>query len=333
MNSMQEFFKRIRIRPFVYTGMLLLSLVLSAIEAYNPVIRKFGSFKHILNYNYIETLSGWTSKIGAFFDDGKAFVFILLGILGILAFSALVAVFLSGYVNVFIASVEDKAKTKGEFVTGIKRNFLKTFLYIFTAIVMTIPFAFMILYSAIPTVFMIKLLLDGDTGVIFTMLLMALLTVIVVLFAILFYGMYFSYVLPSIAGLRRKTAHSGIKMTNMYAWYLLPKTALFLFVAALIRVLLFVVHYGHSSVALSLILLAITAILRSFLYYVYFYFVFTTFIAMRDDLYPDYKEDIPEPKKHIARVPQQRIVKEETEPLKEETSDTENDDYDDSFEP
>ena len=85
MNSMQEFFKRIRIRPFVYTGMLLLSLVLSAIEAYNPVIRKFGSFKHILNYNYIETLSGWTSKIGAFFDDGKAFVFILLGILGILA--------------------------------------------------------------------------------------------------------------------------------------------------------------------------------------------------------------------------------------------------------
>lgn len=83
-------------------------------------------------------------------------------------------------------------------------------------------------------------------------------------------------------------------MTNTYCWYLMPKTALFLFLDALLRAALFAVHYGHQSVALSIIVLLITAVLRSFLYYIYIYFVFNTFVAMRDDLYPDYDEGPPQ---------------------------------------
>lgn len=328
MDSMQEFFKRIRIRPFLYTGMLLISLVISALEAFNPIIKKYGSFNYILDHNYIDTLSDWTSAPGSFFKDGNAFIWILIALLVILALSAALAVLFSGYINVFISSVDDKAKTKEEFINGIKRNYLKTFLYIFVFILMTAPLFFLVLYSAIPTVFLIKLLLDGDTGVIFTMLIMALITLMVALFAILFYAMYFSYILPSIGGLRRNVVRSGIKMTNTYAWYLLPKTALFLFFSALIRVLLFIIHYGHSSLALSIVILAIAVILRSFVYYFYSYFVFTTFIAMRDDLYPNYQEEQPTPKKHIARVPSERVVKEQQEVAPQENED----DYDDSFE-
>ena len=105
--------------------------------------------------------------------------------------------------------------------------------------------------------------------------------------------MYFSYILPSIAGLRKGCVRAGFKMTNTYCWYLMPKTALFLFLDALLRAALFAVHYGHRSVALSIIVLLITAALRSFLYYIYIYFVFNTFVAMRDDLYPDYYEEAP----------------------------------------
>ena len=123
----------------------------------------------------------------------------------------------------------------------------------------------------------------------------------------------------------------------MYAWYLLPKTALFLFISAIIRVLLFVIHFGHQSLALSIIVLLITAILRAFVYYFYLYFVFNTFIAMREDLYPDYDEEIPTPPKHIARAPQQRETEELAETEVEEDSESDNDEgyndeYDDSFE-
>ena len=162
---------------------------------------------------------------------------------------------------------------------------------------------------------------------------------IVALFAIIFYAMYFSYVLPSIAGLRKRNARAGIKMTNTYAWYLFPKTILFLLVAAIIRVLIFVMHYGHQSVALSIVVLLMTAILRSFVYYIYFYFVFNTFVAMRDDLYPDYMEDEPIKKKTVTRVPGQRKVQ-ETDDFEEPAENTEDfqydqyddDEYDDSFE-
>lgn len=339
MNSMQEFFKRIKIRPFMYFGLLILTLILSVIEAYNPIIKNYGSFSYILDHNYIETLSGWTVKFETFLGSDGAFSSILIALLIVLVVSALVSLILSGYINIFICAVDDKKKEKGEFIAGLKKNYLKTMLYLFAGIVMTIPFFFMILYSAVPTLFMIKMFLDGDSSVIFTMLLMALLTFVVALFAIIFYGMYFSYILPAIAGLRRKSAGSGIKMTNTYAWYLLPKTLLFLFMAALIRVLLLVIHYGHQSFALSIVVLLISVILRSFVYYFYAYFVFNTFVAMREDLYPDYQEDIPQ--KHIARVPSQRKAATEEEPVeqiqevseeKEVIDESEiEDEYDDSF--
>lgn len=337
MSSMQEFFKRIKIRPFVYLGMLLISVVFSALEAYNPVIKNYGSLSYILKHNYIKTLSGWTAKVGEFFSRSDAVLVSFLTILAVLAISAILSVLLSGYINVLISSVEDKQKVKGEFVSGIKRNYLKTFIYLFLTIVLSAALLFFVLYSAIPTVFLLKLFLDGDTGVIFTMLIVALLTMIVMLFCVLFYGMYLSYILPSIAGLRKKNIRSGIKMTNMYAWYLLPKTTLFLLIAAILRFLLFVIDYGSRTIAFSVIVLLITAVLRSVLYYIYFYFVFNTFVAMREDLFPNYQEEIPAPTKHVARVPQQRKVQEQVQEAvvqtsqKIESKESIEDEYDDSF--
>lgn len=343
MSSMQEFFRRIKTRPFVYFGMLILTLILGAFEAYNPIIKNYGSFSYILDRNYLQALSDWTVDINSFFGGRNAISTILIALLLMLLFSAVVSVLLSGYINVFINAVDDKEKRKGEFVKGLEKNFFKTMLYLFVGMIMSVPLFFLVLYSAVPTIFMIKQFLDGDTGVIFTMLLMALLTLVVVLFAIFFFAMYFTYVLPAIAGLKRRNARSGIKMTNTYLWYLLPKTVLFLFICAIIRVSLFAIHYGHQSLILSIIVLLITAILRSFVYYIYFYFVFNTFIAMREDLYPDYDEDIPAPQKHIARVPQQRKKEEPVKTVEiseatevsdiDEGEDVENEDdeYDDSF--
>mgnify|MGYP006864451602 CR=1 FL=1 len=98
----------------------------------------------------------------------------------------MLSIVVSGHMNVFVAAVEDREKTKGEFTEGLKRNFFKTLLYFFVFMLMTMPLVFLVLYSAVPTLFMVKQLLDGDTGVIFTMLLMALLTLIVALFAMIF---------------------------------------------------------------------------------------------------------------------------------------------------
>lgn len=337
MSSMQEFFRRIKRRPLVFFGMLIITLILGVLETYNPIIKEYGSFSKILDYNYIKTMSLWTVKLNEFLGSGNVFSSVMITLLIMLVISTIISLFLSGYINIFVNAVDDKEKQKGEFFAGLEKNFFKTMLYLFVGLLMAIPFFFFILYSVVPTLFMIKQFLDGDTGVIFTMLLMALLTLVVVLFAIVFFAMYFTYVLPSIAGLKKRNARSGIKMTNMYAWYLLPKTALFLFISAIIRVLLFVIHFGHQSLALSIIVLLITAILRSFVYYFYLYFVFNTFIAMREDLYPDYDEEIPTPPKHIARAPQQRETEELAETEVEEDSESDNDEgyndeYDDSFE-
>lgn len=291
MDSIRDFFKRMKQRPSTYLVILLLSLILSAIEAYNPFIIQNGSFEYVLKHNYMETLSDWTSVAEKFIEEGGWSGSLGNFLLYALIFSILISFVLSGYINVLISSVDGKKKKRGEFGIGIKRNFLKVALYVFFASIMLIPFCILLLYAVIPALATIMMFFDGNTKIIFLMLILAILTIIVMLFAMLFYALYVTYVLPSIAGMRKKSVWTGIKMANTYCWYLLPKTGLFMFFDALIRIILLIIHYGHQSMALSIIVLLITAILRSILYYIYFYFAFNTFIAMRDDIYPDYREE------------------------------------------
>lgn len=292
MDSLRDFFKRIKSRPTIFLLMMLFALVFSAAEAYNPVIRSYGSFGYIFQHNYMNTLSQWAGKAADFFDaGGKSYYLIFIVLLFIFVLSLALSAFFSGYINVLMSAVDGKPKTRGEFKAGIMKNFMKTALYIFSLIVLSVILFFLLLYAVIPAVSMLRMFFDGDTSIIFTMILICVLTVVMMLLAIVFYAMYFSYILPAIAGFKKSSLRIGVKMSNLYCWYLLPKTALFLFLAALIRIALFVIHYGHSSAALSVIVLLITTMLRTFLYYIYIYFTFNTFAAMRDDLYPDYEDE------------------------------------------
>ena len=111
MDSIREFFKRIKDRPSIYLVMLALTFVFSAAEAYNPVIRKYGSFGYVFEHNYMKTLSGWTEKADAFFAAGSgAYFYIMIALLCVFVLSALVSVALSGYVNVLMSAVNGQKK-------------------------------------------------------------------------------------------------------------------------------------------------------------------------------------------------------------------------------
>lgn len=310
MSSINNFFRRLKERPSLYFILLALITAFSAIEAYNPIIRKYGSFSHVLEENYVKKLSDWLVNAGDFMTSGaKTVYYILFAVLILLIFSAISALFFSGYANKLLLAVEEKKKEKGEFVQGIKQKFFKTLLYIYSAVVLSAAFYFMVIYAAVPVFFRINQLTEGNADVLFSALIMGLLTLIVVVFALVFYCMYFSYILPSISGLKRGAVLAGLRMTNTYVWYLLPKTLMFMIGEALIRTLLFVIHYGHSSVEMSILVLCITSLLRSVLYFVYLYFTFNTFVAMREDLYPEYSDANDEEEIAEEAVAAQKIEK------------------------
>lgn len=291
MSSINNFFRRLKERPSLFFILLALITAFSAIEAYNPIIKKYGSFSHVIEENYVGKLSGWLVKAGDFFSDSsKAVYYILFAFLILLLFSAISALFFSGFANKLLLSVEGKRKSRGEFAKGVTQKFFKTMFYIYSAVILSAVFYFLIIYSAVPVFFRINQLTEGNAEVIFSALIMGLLTVVVIFFALVFYFMYFSYILPAISGLKKGAVLAGIRMTNTYVWYLLPKTLMFMLGEALIRTVLFIIHYGHSSLEMSLVVLGVTSLLRAILYFVYLYFTFNTFVAMREDLYPEYGE-------------------------------------------
>ena len=103
----------------------------------------------------------------------------------------------------------------------------------------------------------------------------------------MFYVVYFSYTQPAIAAFRKGGFSTALSMTGGYCWYLMPKSILFLFVMLVVRVILLAIHYGVSSNTTMLIIMFMTWIIRFIVYVFYTYFIYTSFVAIKDDMFSE----------------------------------------------
>ncbi len=288
MKSISECFARVKKRPVIFLFLALTTLLFCALEQYNPFTQEYGSLKSLFGRSFLGVLADFAQKIAGFFSQpGTAALSILIALVIVLAVSVVLGVLYAGFGQTMYCAVTDQKRKKGEFLSGISRHFGKLTVYFFLLIVMTILFIVLFIFALVPAMMTIKILFSGNSGVIFQMLLLCILTVAILYFAAVFYAMYFSFMLPSLVGFKRGGFVASLKMVNNYCWYLLPRTTLFLFLMALIRVGLFAIGYGLSVPGLSVVVLLGAWLLRLICLFPYLYFLFNTFVAMKEDLYPE----------------------------------------------
>lgn len=282
---------RIKERPILAVFIIFSTLFFCAAEQFNPIISEYGSLKRLLEGDgngggYVGLLSNFASWLASHVSSPVVvIVTIVVSLVFLFAVSAIIGIFFSGYSHVLYLSLIDHPPKKGDFKVGINKNFLKVTFYFLLVFILSIFFVVLAAYSLVPTAMTIKQLMGGDTSVILRLVFLGLLTVVILFFATVFFAMYLSFILPGLIGFKRGGVGVAIKMVNGYCWYLIPRTLLYLFVMALITVLMLLLGYGTSTGAVSIVLLLLNTVLKFFANFIYIYYVFSTFIAMKDDMF------------------------------------------------
>lgn len=178
MDSIREFFKRIKDRPSIYLVMLALTFVFSAAEAYNPVIRRYGSFGYVFEHNYMKNALGLDGKGGCFFCCGFWCVFLYYDCAFVCLRFVRSCVGRTFRVCQRIDVCGKRAKEKARRIPlWNKAEFSENYGLYFSC---SHTFRPVFLYADLfryPAVSMLMMFFDGNSGVIFTMLLLCVLTV------------------------------------------------------------------------------------------------------------------------------------------------------------
>ncbi len=286
MKGFRNCLRRARKRPGLFLFLAVVTFIATFIEQYNPWTQANASFGFFKNFDYIAILNGFVHSTIDFFKSPKvAFLTIGAAILIIFALCVVLGLLFSGYFNQLSNATFDKPKKRGEYRVGIGRYTFKLAFYFFISIILTALVVIAVLYSAIPAIMSVKQFFLGSAGMLLPTILLCFVTAVAVFFAVMFYALYVTYILPSIICFRRGGTGVAFRMVNGYCWYLLPRTLAYFIVMLGIRVLLWAVHYGLASTSAAICILVASWMIRTIVNFVYFYFVFNAYSAMKGDMF------------------------------------------------
>lgn len=284
----------IKKRPVLLIFIMLVGAAFCVAEQFNSLTKEFGSFNRIFKYDYVTLLSelaNWLHSKAT--SPALMAVSIVIAAVTAVAIGAILGVLCSGYAYTLYVTVITDGKTNGRrgkrsgtlFAEGINRRFGKMTAYFVVLILTSAVMTGLTAYSVMPAAMSIKNVIGGDTGSLLNMVLLTSVTVLILFFAIMFFVMYMSFLMPSIIAFRKGSVKVALRMVNAYCWYLIPRTFAFLIYIAAVTAAMLAASYGGSSAAGQVIALLLNWLLKSAGLYVYTYYVFSTYAAMKEDMF------------------------------------------------
>ena len=286
VDTIRNILLKFRKRPALVVFTAVATLFFCILEQYNVLTKDYGTWKVLFGGNFLSDLNSLLEKLGLTFrNPSLLLILFLFTILLLVAISAILGFCYAGFFHQMLCASEGEAKTPAEIRTGISRYFVKLSLFFLAVIPTTIIFVALFLYTLVPSILSVMHFFTGSSSIFFPMLLICILTVLVDIFAIVFYTMYTSFTLPALISFPKGGFGVAFRMVNAYCWYLLPRTLLFLTLNVGLRAVLVTLHYGWSSGVLGILLLIATWVVRTLIDIYYLHFVFDTFSAMKSDMY------------------------------------------------
>jgi len=288
MNGIRDSIAAIKRRPIIIVFLTVFVLLFCILEQFNPFTKKIGTLGSILQIDYLDNMVRLSNQIKAIATNASVLaIAVLVAILSIFAISCIIGVLFSGYYHNFYLSLMDRRAKKGDYVSGINKHFLKISMLTAVVLILSAVFVVFLLFSIVPAVSIVKTFLQGSSQVFFPMLMVIILTCFVVYFSVVFFSMYSSYLYPSLIAFKKGGTLVSFRMVNGYCWYLMPRISGFLILLALVQVMLLALGYGLSSAGASIGVLLLNWILKSLIIFLFTYFIFSSFKAMKDDMVAD----------------------------------------------
>lgn len=293
---MRKLLLNIKRRPIILIYVALTTGIMSAVMQFNGFTREFGSLSRLFKTNYSATLSeiaGWLRDKAS--QPALMAVSIIIGLVALFALAILCGLVHSGfsyvaYVNTYggIHPQTRKPKKSGTlFREGINKRFFSMTWYFFALFLTFGLLVFALAYAVMPMVNSIEKVIGGSVAHIFPMIILTALVIFLTFFAVVFYTMYMSFMVPSIVAFKKGAVKVAFKIVNSYCWYLIPRTLIFIAYNLIVDIMLLALGFGSAPTGLAIAFFLSNWILRTIGNMVYTHFVFSTYIEMKDDMFDE----------------------------------------------
>lgn len=285
-------------RPFIFWSLFLFFFVLSYVEQFlYSLYKSFLSaditnlFGFFLNTDSKNTESLGNAVAGTISTEstvtfGSVVLTILVGALLLFAFAAILSTYFSGYFHTLNLSLQpNKEKTPGEFKRGVMKHYFKFTIYIFVHVVILILTAVGAVFAMFPAKLSFDMVYSGgNNGLLMASIFLILLSVIVIAFIIAIILMYTSYAYPSLVCFKKGAGYMAKKVVNAKFWYILPRLMGFVIAFGAWQFFLGSIGYGLESLAATIAVFVLNAVLKTYLVFSFLFFVFFTFRQIKNVL-------------------------------------------------
>ena len=301
-------------RPFIISSFFLFFLVFSCFEQFLYSIYKTlleGQLSNIFSFlssgneNVSDLGNLNVESVGTAANTGNVFLTVLVLLLCVFAFSAVISVYLSGYLHVLNISLKpNKEKEKGEFKKGLVKHYFKFAVYIFIYVIIVLSIAVGLAVAVFPALLSFNMVYTGgNNGLLLISIFLIIVSALVLSFVVAIILMYATYMLPALINFKKGAFYMAKKVVNAKFWYILPRLMAFVILFAIWQWIMADIGYGLSStITASFAAFAINAIVKTYLIFMLIFFVFFTFRQIRNALLTEETDETDEDKIPVKKV-------------------------------
>ena len=292
-------------RPFIFGSLFLFFLVFSCVEQF-----LYSLYKALLSdgvskmFSFLSANgSGNAADLGSAMNAtevqasnaaGGIFTAVLIGLLVLFAVTAVVSVYLSGYMHILNISLKpNKEKTKGEFKKGVIKHYFKFTFYIFSHIIIFLITAAGAAVAMFPAIISFNMAYSGKNELLLPSLFLFLLTLIVVVFIVSIIIMYSFYMYPALVNFKKGSFYMARKVVKAKFWYILPRVAGFVVLIMGWQYFMIKIGYGTNTneFAGAVAGFVLNAMFKTYVVFLLGFFVFFTFRQIKNAIQAEENQD------------------------------------------
>lgn len=215
MNNNFNTIRIIKRRPLVLWSMSLVLLIYLVIDKYNPIMPILLGLGKATGGNVFESLVSFLQLM----IDPIILPYVLVAILGVsLIASLILGLFLAGYFNVLNNGISNDKRVKGEFLSGVKTNSLKTIFVTLRIVFLGLLLLLFMAIASVPALVLARITAEGKSGFHISSILIGAITGFVLYFLFMFFRTYFLFWYPATIQKVKKPFLTARKFVNVYFW-------------------------------------------------------------------------------------------------------------------
>jgi hypothetical protein len=202
-------------RPFILLFFAAITIIITAINRFNPIVPILRGLDLITEGSFIESI---VSYLQVLLDPSIVPVFAGFIVVFCIITSLLAGLFLSGYFNIINNAVANRQKKKGEYAAGFKKYFGRIFLITLKSLIMAFLLIVFMLVASVPSIVITNASVTGRPELIIPAVFVDVLTILVILFGLMFFRTYIFFWYPAALNNEKKYFADSRKVVDRHFW-------------------------------------------------------------------------------------------------------------------